>query len=175
MWILQSIMNKIQCIEYDADNKMYIIYITKHSVFDIYICQFGNWKIFAVYFSRIISCADKNKIPAGGALAVDREQFSQSVHKSILENPLINIIHEEYKNLPDFSNKAIIATGPLTSKSLTQNIIKSTGNENLAFFKCLEHFLYKFCTGGFIDDLRNDLKWAIIVLICLVHVIWTER
>ena len=44
--------------------------------------------------SLIISCADKNKIPAGGALAVDREQFSQSVHKSILEHPLINIIHE---------------------------------------------------------------------------------
>ena len=46
--------------------------------------------------SLIISCADKNKIPAGGALAVDREQFSQSVHKIILEHPLINIIHKIY-------------------------------------------------------------------------------
>ena len=45
--------------------------------------------------SLIMSCADKNKIPAGGALAVDREQFSQSVHKSIMEHPKINIIHKK--------------------------------------------------------------------------------
>ena len=102
--------------------------------------------------SLIISCADKNKIPAGGALAVDREQFSQSVHKSILEHPLINIIHEEYKNLPDISNKAIIATGPLTSKSLTHNIIKSTGNENLAFFDAIAPIVYS-------DSINMDIAW----------------
>ena len=102
--------------------------------------------------SLIISCADKNKIPAGGALAVDREQFSQSVHKIILEHPLINIIHKEYKNLPDFSKKAIIATGPLTSKSLTQNIIKSTGNENLAFFDAIAPIVYS-------DSINMDIAW----------------
>ena len=102
--------------------------------------------------SLIISCADKNKIPAGGALAVDREQFSQSVHKIILEHPLINIIHEEYKNLPDFSKKAIIASGPLTSKSLTQNIIKSTGNENLAFFDAIAPIVYS-------DSINMDIAW----------------
>ena len=102
--------------------------------------------------SLIISCADKNKIPAGGALAVDRVKFSQSVHKSILEHPLINIIHEEYKNLPDFSKKAIIATGPLTSKSLTQNIIKSTGNENLAFFDAIAPIVYS-------DSINMDIAW----------------
>ena len=102
--------------------------------------------------SLIISCADKNKIPAGGALAVDREQFSQSVHKIILEHPLINIIHKEYKNLPDFSKKAIIASGPLTSKSLTQNIIKSTGNENLAFFDAIAPIVYS-------DSINMDIAW----------------
>ena len=102
--------------------------------------------------SLIISCADKNKIPAGGALAVDREKFSQSVHKSILEHPLINIIHKEYTDLPDFSNKAIIATGPLTSKSLTQKIIESTGNENLAFFDAIAPIVYS-------DSINMDIAW----------------
>ena len=102
--------------------------------------------------SLIISCADKNKIPAGGALAVDREKFSQSVHKSILEHPLINIIHNEYTDLPDFSNKAIIATGPLTSKSLTQKIIESTGNENLAFFDAIAPIVYS-------DSINMDIAW----------------
>ena len=102
--------------------------------------------------SLIISCADKNKIPAGGALAVDRDQFSQSVHKIILEHPLINIIHKEYKNLPDSSKKAIIASGPLTSKSLTQNIIKSTGNENLAFFDAIAPIVYS-------DSINMDIAW----------------
>ena len=102
--------------------------------------------------SLIISCADKNKIPAGGALAVDREKFSQSVHKSILEHPLINIIHNEYTDLPDFSNKAIIATGPLTSKSLTQKIIESTGNKNLAFFDAIAPIVYS-------DSINMDIAW----------------
>ena len=102
--------------------------------------------------SLIISCADKNKIPAGGALAVDREKFSQSVHKSILEHPLINIIHNEYTDLPDFSNKVIIATGPLTSKSLTQKIIESTGNENLAFFDAIAPIVYS-------DSINMDIAW----------------
>ena len=102
--------------------------------------------------SLIISCADKNKIPAGGALAVDRDQFSQSVHKIILEHPLINIIHKEYKNLPDSSKKAIIASGPLTSKSLTQNIIKSTGNENLAFFDAIAPIVYS-------DSINMNIAW----------------
>ncbi|MDG2000548.1 MAG: methylenetetrahydrofolate--tRNA-(uracil(54)-C(5))-methyltransferase (FADH(2)-oxidizing) TrmFO [Alphaproteobacteria bacterium] len=102
--------------------------------------------------SLIISCADKNKIPAGGALAVDREKFSQSVHKSILKHPLINIIHKEYTDLPDFSYKAIIATGPLTSKSLTQKIIESTGNKNLAFFDAIAPIVYS-------DSINMDIAW----------------
>tara|TARA_B110000008_G_scaffold272103_1_gene304387 strand:+ start:473 stop:1837 length:1365 start_codon:yes stop_codon:yes gene_type:complete len=102
--------------------------------------------------SLIMKCADKNKIPAGGALAVDREKFSQSVHKSIIDHPLINIIHKEYINLPEISNKAIIATGPLTSQSMTQKIIESTGNENLAFFDAIAPILYS-------DSINMDIAW----------------
>jgi methylenetetrahydrofolate--tRNA-(uracil-5-)-methyltransferase len=93
--------------------------------------------------SLIMECADKTKIPAGGALAVDRDEFSKSVHKSIMQHPLINIVNNEYKYLPGSSFKTIIATGPLTSKSLTKNIIKSTGNDNLAFFDAIAPIIYK--------------------------------
>jgi methylenetetrahydrofolate--tRNA-(uracil-5-)-methyltransferase len=93
--------------------------------------------------SLIMKCADKNKIPAGSALAVDREGFSKSVHKKILEHPLINIINEEFTDLPDTNTKSIIATGPLTSKNMIQNIIKTTGNKNLAFFDAIAPIIYK--------------------------------
>ena len=58
--------------------------------------------------SLIMKSADKNKIPAGGALAVDREEFSKSVHESIISHPLIKIINQEYKYLHNESVKAII-------------------------------------------------------------------
>ena len=58
--------------------------------------------------SLIMNSADKNKIPAGGALAVDREEFSKSVHQSIVKHPLIKIINQEYKYLPNKSIKAIL-------------------------------------------------------------------
>ena len=93
--------------------------------------------------SLIMKSADKNKIPAGGALAVDREEFSKSVHESIISHPLIKIINQEYKHLPNKSVKAIIATGPLTSKDLAEKIIDSTGNDNLAFFDAIAPIVYK--------------------------------
>ena len=79
--------------------------------------------------SLIMKSADKNKIPAGGALAVDREEFSKSVHESIISHPLIKIINQEYKHLPNKSIKAIIATGPLTSKDLAEKIKRVSGRD----------------------------------------------
>ena len=102
--------------------------------------------------SLIMKSADKNKIPAGGALAVDREEFSKSVHDSIISHPLIKIINQEYKYLPNKSIKAIIATGPLTSKALTEQIIDSTGNENLAFFDAIAPIVYK-------DSIDMNVAW----------------
>jgi len=102
--------------------------------------------------SLIMKSADKNKIPAGGALAVDREEFSKSVHESIISHPLIKIINQEYKHLPNKSVKAIIATGPLTSKDLAEKIIDSTGNDNLAFFDAIAPIVYK-------DSIDMNIAW----------------
>ena len=102
--------------------------------------------------SLIMKSADKNKIPAGGALAVDREEFSKSVHESIISHPLIKIINQEYKHLPNKSVKAIIATGPLTSKDLAEKINDSTGNDNLAFFDAIAPIVYK-------DSIDMNIAW----------------
>ncbi len=85
--------------------------------------------------SLLIKCADKTSVPAGQALAVDREKFSNMVTKIIKENPNIEIINEEYEG-NDFSNEQIkiIATGPLTSDILAKNISKLTGTDKLYFY-----------------------------------------
>lgn len=85
--------------------------------------------------SLLIKCADKTCVPAGQALAVDREKFSSLVTKKIKENPNIEIVNEEYKKI-NFENEqiTIIATGPLTSDSLAQNISKLTGEDKLYFY-----------------------------------------
>ena len=102
--------------------------------------------------SLIMKCADLNKIPAGGALAVDRNAFSKSVHNAIMNNPLITVINEEFTNLPSNSYNSIIATGPLTSNTLALNIIKATGNDNLAFFDAIAPIVYK-------DSIDMEVAW----------------
>ncbi len=83
--------------------------------------------------SVIISCADKTKVPAGGALAVDRTKFSDSVTEIITNHPNINIISKEVTHIPDCEN-VIIASGPLTSDALSKNIGEFFGNEYLYFY-----------------------------------------
>ena len=83
--------------------------------------------------SLIIACADKTKVPAGGALAVDRTAFSDAVTDVIKNHPNINVISEEVSNIPNAEN-IIIASGPLTSDALSDNIAKYFGNEYLHFF-----------------------------------------
>ena len=73
--------------------------------------------------SLIINCADKCSVPAGGALAVDRDKFSSMVTEKIKSNPLINFISEEIEFVPK-TGINVIATGPLTSKSLSDDIFK---------------------------------------------------
>lgn len=91
--------------------------------------------------SLIINSGDKNRIPAGSALAVDRVAFSETVEKTLKENPLIEIRREEITKIPDES--VIIATGPLTSAALTEEILKITGEKNLAFFDAIAPIIYK--------------------------------
>jgi methylenetetrahydrofolate--tRNA-(uracil-5-)-methyltransferase len=92
--------------------------------------------------SLIMACADRNKVPAGGALAVDRDFFSKEV-TSILENhPLIEIIRQEVKSLPD-QGVSILATGPLTSKAMEIAIAGLTGQEYLYFYDAMAPIVVK--------------------------------
>lgn len=86
--------------------------------------------------SLLIKCADETTVPAGQALAVDREKFSELVTKKITENPLIEVINEEVTDIESISNNGIviIATGPLTSDALSKEIIKITGDNGLHFY-----------------------------------------
>ncbi len=86
--------------------------------------------------SLLISVADKTQVPAGQALAVDREKFSEEVTKRIKENKLIEIINEEVTNIEELAKQGIviIATGPLTSGDLAKNISKITGQNGLYFY-----------------------------------------
>jgi len=94
--------------------------------------------------SLIIKSADKNSLPAGGALAVDRNAFSLTVQQVIESDPLITLIRKEIMAI-DFqeNDSVIIATGPLTSPSLSEEIINITGSSNLAFFDAIAPIVYK--------------------------------
>ncbi len=83
--------------------------------------------------SLLIKCADKCKVPAGQALAVDREAFSKMVTDEIENNPNIEIIKEEVTKIQD-DEFTIIATGPLTSEGLSQEISRLTGVSKLFFY-----------------------------------------
>ncbi len=83
--------------------------------------------------SLIMQCADDTKIPAGGALAVDREGFSKAVTEKITNHPNITIYKEEVTEAPR-DGITIIATGPLTTEALTEYIISLTGKDSLYFY-----------------------------------------
>lgn len=85
-----------------------------------------------IFNSIIISCADKTSVPAGGALAVDREGFSELITKSIKSHPKISVINKQVTAI-DATSPTIIATGPLTSDSLLIEIKKLTGEQYLSF------------------------------------------
>ena len=86
--------------------------------------------------SLLIKIADETAVPAGQALAVDRDKFSEKVTEQIQENPLIEICNKEITNLEDIIKHGIviIATGPLTSNRLSEEISKLTGQEKLHFY-----------------------------------------
>ncbi|WP_394699111.1 methylenetetrahydrofolate--tRNA-(uracil(54)-C(5))-methyltransferase (FADH(2)-oxidizing) TrmFO [uncultured Cohaesibacter sp.] len=103
--------------------------------------------------SLIMSAADANAIPAGGALAVAREAFSEAVTKALSEHPLIAIERGEIDALPPESDGlCLIATGPLTSKSLSQSILDATGEEALAFHDAIAPIVH-------FDSIDMDKAW----------------
>ena len=86
--------------------------------------------------SLLIKIADETQVPAGQALAVDRELFAKKVTEEIEKNPLIEVIHEEVTNIEKMSKEGIviIATGPLTSQGMAEEISKITGQDKLYFY-----------------------------------------
>jgi len=91
--------------------------------------------------SLLIKCADESIVPAGGALAVDREVFSQMVSSKIENHPLIEIIRQEIIEIPN--RPCIIASGPLTSPRLTLSIQNMTGFEQIFFYDALAPIVNK--------------------------------
>ncbi len=84
--------------------------------------------------SVCVECAEKSAVPAGGALAVDRDIFASLVTETTENNPNINVIRREITEIPDGYDAVIIAAGPLVSDALAESIRKLTGNEFLSFF-----------------------------------------
>ena len=88
--------------------------------------------------------ADANRVPAGGALAVDRDGFSKSVEDALEGHDLITIVREEIDSLPPAEWKNIIvATGPLTSAPLAQAITELTGEDGFGFFDAIAPIVQK--------------------------------
>ncbi|NWG70831.1 MAG: methylenetetrahydrofolate--tRNA-(uracil(54)-C(5))-methyltransferase (FADH(2)-oxidizing) TrmFO, partial [Parvularculaceae bacterium] len=94
--------------------------------------------------SFIMACADANKVPAGAALAVDRDAFSSAVTEAIENHPRITVVREEVAGLPpaDWRN-VIVATGPLTSPALAEAIRELTGEDALAFFDAIAPIVHR--------------------------------
>jgi len=88
--------------------------------------------------SLVMRCGDQCQVPAGSALAVDREAFAATVTRALEDHPRITILRSEVKQLPmSKDGLAIVATGPLTSGPLANSIAAATGEEELAFFDAI--------------------------------------
>src|SRR5262244_3526483 len=94
--------------------------------------------------SLIMRTADVNQVPAGGALAVDREGFAAAVTAALAAQPLIDVHREEIAGLPPADwDSVIIATGPLTSPALAEAIANLTGEDALAFFDAIAPIVHR--------------------------------
>ncbi len=103
--------------------------------------------------SLIMGCADKHQVPAGGALAVDREGFAQAVTAALEAEDLIQIAREEIQGTPPSDWKSvIIATGPLTSAGLATAIGALTGEAELSFFDAIAPIVHR-------DTINMDKAW----------------
>jgi methylenetetrahydrofolate--tRNA-(uracil-5-)-methyltransferase len=103
--------------------------------------------------SLVLSAADRHKLPAGGALAVDREGFAAEITARIAQHPLIEIRREEVAGIPPVEwDNVVIATGPLTSPDLAQAILALTGETALSFFDAIAPIVHK-------DSIDFDKAW----------------
>ena len=93
--------------------------------------------------SLVLQAADKFRVPAGGALAVDREGFSSFIDEKLKSHPNISFINEEVISLPNDNQHTIIASGPLTSEGLIASISNVIGEQSLNFFDAIAPVIYK--------------------------------
>jgi methylenetetrahydrofolate--tRNA-(uracil-5-)-methyltransferase len=91
--------------------------------------------------SLVMRAAEVARVPAGSALAVDREIFSDEVTRLLLELPNLEIVRERIDSLPS-EGLTIVATGPLTAASLAQSVLAATGEDSLAFFDAIAPIIY---------------------------------
>ena len=103
--------------------------------------------------SLVMASADAARLPAGGALAVDREGFARHITETLDRHPLIDICREEVEGLPPPDwGRTIIATGPLTAPGLAEDIRRLTGEEGLAFFDAIAPIVYR-------DSIDFSIAW----------------
>jgi methylenetetrahydrofolate--tRNA-(uracil-5-)-methyltransferase len=103
--------------------------------------------------SLIMGAGDRHKLPAGGALAVDRDGFSDEVTRQLQEHPLVRIERGEVAGLPPAEwDSVIIATGPLTSPALSEAIARLTGEAGLAFFDAIAPIVHQ-------DSIDASITW----------------
>lgn len=103
--------------------------------------------------SLIMRAADGAKVPAGSALAVDRNLFSETVQAALMEHPLVSVEREEIAGLPPAEWKSVIvATGPLTSEALSKSVLDATGEDGLSFFDAIAPIVYK-------ESIDFDIAW----------------
>jgi methylenetetrahydrofolate--tRNA-(uracil-5-)-methyltransferase len=95
-------------------------------------------------------CADRHRVPAGSALAVDREAFAAEVTAAVTSHPNVEVVRERVDDLPD--HPAIIATGPLTGSALAHAIATETGADALAFFDAIAPIIHR-------DSIDMDVCW----------------
>jgi methylenetetrahydrofolate--tRNA-(uracil-5-)-methyltransferase len=100
--------------------------------------------------SLILREADKHRVPAGSALAVDRDGYSAGVTAALADHPNVTLVRERIDTLPD--GPTILATGPLTAASLAEAIGATTGKESLAFFDALAPIVHR-------DSIDMDVAW----------------
>lgn len=103
--------------------------------------------------SLVMQAANSCKVPAGGALAVDREGFANKVTAALRENALVTIVREESTTLPvSRAEQTIVASGPLTSSALAESICALTGQDALAFFDAIAPIVYR-------DSINMEHAW----------------
>jgi len=103
--------------------------------------------------SLILACGDACQVPAGGALAVDREGFAQAVTDRLSAHPRVQVVREEVAGLPPSEwDSVVVATGPLTSPALAQAVLGLTGEDQLAFFDAIAPIVH-------FESIDMDIAW----------------